>query len=87
MIVMQTYYNAQDLPAIRKYFGINQEQMAHIAGVTQAYISMIERQYVPLTHSLRDTLSARLNITPDLLAHIKREQSAKQAVLQTVLKD
>ncbi|WP_102693822.1 helix-turn-helix domain-containing protein [Rummeliibacillus pycnus] len=82
---MKTYYSAQDLPVIRKYFGINQEQMARIAGVTQAYISMIERQYVPLTHTLRDRLSARLNITPELLAEIKREQVVREEKIQHYL--
>ena len=70
--------SASDLKEIRKYFAINQSQLAQKLGVTQSYIAHMERNAAPVPIFIAD----KLGITPELLEEMKRSNAERMTLFK-----
>lgn len=68
----------------RLAIGLHQNELAHIAGITPAYLSMMETGKRPITHEMAGRLEQALRDAPELLRN--RRAAAERAVVAAMNK-
>ncbi|MGE6487748.1 helix-turn-helix domain-containing protein [Paenisporosarcina sp. NPDC076898] len=62
--------NGQTIATIRKFYGLNQAQLAELLNVSQPYIAQVEGGSKAVTQSFIYKITAALDLTPEKLQAI-----------------
>lgn len=68
---------AENLKRYRKAAGLSQEELAHIANIERAYVSLLERRLNSPTIDMLAKLATALNIEPYLLLIASKKKQRK----------